>query len=155
MDRQALQPAQLVRALAAACCLVALGGCSGDGEERPKGKGTPPAALEPAGERLPAAARRDARTLLRSLGDPGAKLAWYRGRRHRVLETLAPDAVRPSGDGPVVVATFEGRLNYRRGRTPPGEPKSVRGRFAYSTYSAGNGAPLDLGVLPRVPRAAR
>ena len=160
MDGQALLAAQLVRplrALAAAAILAALAAGCGEDEE----KGGSPAQREAgplaplAAESVPAGARKDAARLRRSLGDPNVELEFFRSTRSKAVGAIAPDAPAVEPDGPVVVATFEGDLLYSRARTRPGESNKVRGRFAYATYSARDGSPLDLGVLPRVPQAVR
>jgi hypothetical protein len=143
---------QLIRALSRALriapvlLLVALPSC---GEER---QGRAPSLRPTALAALPPAARHDVASLRHSLGGGRLRVRAYRSTRHAALASLAPDAPLVGADLPVAVVTFSGPLTYRRARTPPGGSSFVRGRFAYSTYGEGDGAPLDLGVLPRPPR---
>jgi hypothetical protein len=137
-------------ALALLCCAsVALGAC-GQGHERPS------PALRPVRiGALPAPVRRDMSRLRADLGGPGLRVRAYRSTRRKAIARLDAEAPQPAGDGHVSVVTFAGAVAYRHARTPPGEPAVARGRFAWATYAADDGEPLDFGVLPTAPAGLR
>ncbi len=98
---------------------------------------------------LPAPVARDVRRLGVQLGDPRVRVSAYRWTRSAAQRRLgAPDT--GGDDAPILFVTFRGHLAYRKARTAK-KDKTVRGRFAFVTYSAPDGEPLDFGVFPDPP----
>jgi hypothetical protein len=136
VDEEGVRAAHLLR-LSLACALLSTGCGGAAGEPRPS---PTPAASE--GELA-------ARAFGRELGADQVRLR--PGRRAAALDELAPDGPRVGGDGPVVVATYRGRLVYGQARNARSRDKTVRGRFAFALFDPGTGRRLDLGIYPTAP----